>query len=94
MKQVSISEIPEFEIEVLERRDIVREGAPTGAAAITAMGEGGIFQLYVKREQLNGWRPEAGQHVIVQIAVTGTFETRVETRSIRPVTADTARKTA
>lgn len=84
MKQVNMAEIPEFECEVREVRLVKREGKPTGAVAVTTLGESGNFQLYCRDELMQGWVPSVGEVVVVRLAISGTYEPQIDVKAIRP----------
>ncbi len=94
MKQARYAVIPEFDLEVVQAVYYIPKatGQPNGAMRIRTLGEGGEFELYIGKELLAGWEPKAGDVMFVQLSIDGTYEPRINVRSIRPAaTADKAR---
>jgi hypothetical protein len=93
METVQRAVIPEFDFHVVDAMYIVGgaaskdAGKPTGAMRITALGEGGEFQLYVRKELLAGLDPKVGDVMLARISIDGTFEPRITVRSLRPAPA-------
>lgn len=85
MKQVSLAEVPEFEIEV--SRVKLREN---GAVNIAYLGEAGLCGLYVSKDMAPALQLRPGMHLVVQVAMSGDFEQRVTLLAARPVASGKA----
>lgn len=85
MKQVSIFELPETEIEIISVKP-----RDKGACIVSTMSAAGSLELYCPATLLNGYTPKVGDHCAVNFLLSGAYEKSIELASIRPSTSGKA----